>query len=359
MKPVKIAFVLLSNSRNPMPSTRISVLNLFPFLHAANFETKIVFEPDEGTESPDLSGLLPRILSEGCDIVYFQKVHGPSVVELALQLAQRGVKTVYGVCDLVNVTMAEATDATVVVTDYLKSLYPRHLQERVHVVHDGIERPDICKSEWRRGRGSASHPLHAVLVHSSDLRHLPVIGSPPPWLRLDIVGSYPPVGDVWQLLRVARWKLASMRSLSERSTFLRFMFDRRIRRHPWGPDDVYAKIVQADIGIIPLETGVGPKSGQLPPSWMVKSENRLTLKMSASLPVIATPIPSYEPVVEQGRTGFLAGSRREWFEFLEALRDPDLRQTMGLRARESVQERYSMEKQARLMIEILADLVAT
>src|SRR5437870_4093220 len=35
MTPVKIGFVLLSNSRNPLPSTRIAALNMVPFLRAA------------------------------------------------------------------------------------------------------------------------------------------------------------------------------------------------------------------------------------------------------------------------------------------------------------------------------------
>ena len=30
--PIKVGFVLLSNSRNPLPSTRIAGLNMFPFL---------------------------------------------------------------------------------------------------------------------------------------------------------------------------------------------------------------------------------------------------------------------------------------------------------------------------------------
>ena len=57
MTPVKIGFVLLSNSQHPIPSTRIAVLNMLPFLRAANFDPHIVFEPEYGTENPDVTDL--------------------------------------------------------------------------------------------------------------------------------------------------------------------------------------------------------------------------------------------------------------------------------------------------------------
>ena len=54
MAAIKIGFVLVSNSRRPIPSTRIAVLNMFSFLRAANFQPEIVFEPQEVTEKPDV-----------------------------------------------------------------------------------------------------------------------------------------------------------------------------------------------------------------------------------------------------------------------------------------------------------------
>src|SRR4051812_21128298 len=61
MTPVKIGFVLLSSSREPLPSTRIAVLNMIPFLRQARFEPHIVYEPESGTEQPELSGLARRL----------------------------------------------------------------------------------------------------------------------------------------------------------------------------------------------------------------------------------------------------------------------------------------------------------
>ena len=84
-----------------------------------------------------------RLLETGdFPLIIFQKIHGRSVEDLARRASGFGIKTVYMVCDILDVPMVEATHRTVAVTRYLKSLYPRHLQDRIHVVHDGIEHPE-------------------------------------------------------------------------------------------------------------------------------------------------------------------------------------------------------------------------
>src|SRR5438067_5349933 len=107
--PIKIGFVLLSNSRRPIASTRITALNMFSFLRDAHFAPHIVFEPPQPTETPDVSGLAPRLVAEGFRIVFLQKVHGPSVEALASDLSRAGISTVYSVCDLVKAAMTSAT----------------------------------------------------------------------------------------------------------------------------------------------------------------------------------------------------------------------------------------------------------
>jgi len=351
MTRVKIGFVLLSNSAHPIPSTRIAALNMFPFLLAADFEPHILFEPTEPTEAPDVSDLAERVLREGLRIVFFQKVRGSSAEKLARDLSALGINTVYAVCDYVDLRMVAATDTTLAVTDYLKSLHPPAFQPKIRVVHDGIEQSESYKTSWRTDRGSRRQPLRAVLVTSDNLDVLPVLGTPPDWLEVTIVGRYLPAGRAIQRLRDVRWTLAARRGTRERLAYLRFLGNRRIRCIPWDPVDVYDRMRQADIGIIPID----PKDN--PEGWNLKSENRLTMKMCAGLPVIATPIPSYEAVVEQGRNGFLARTQTDWLACLEALRDPALRRDVGERARESVIKKYSKEEQARRLIEVLLGLV--
>lgn len=349
---VKIGFVLLSNSRHPEPSTRVAVLNMFPFLRREGFDPHIVFEPMQGTPEPVLPDLSERLAAEGFRIVVFQKVHGDSVVAQLRRLRERGIATIYSVCDHVMPSMAEVTDATMVVTAYLGGLYPPHLQPRIHVVHDGIERPQVQKTQWNTARGSRRKPLASVLVTSLSLTQLPVIGRLPEWLSVKIVGRYPPARHRLQRLRETRWALARQGPQEQRQ-YLGFLLNRRIRRIAWDPSGVYDYLTDADIGIIPIDPGNEPGVDDPAATWRVKSENRLTLKMAVGLPVVATPIPAYEQVIDQGVNGFLARTPADWQQCLSALRDPGLRREMGERARASVLDRFGMAEQARRLVQVL------
>lgn len=352
----RIGFVLLSNARQAQPSTRISVLNMLPFLRAAGFETQIIHQPAQTCECPDLSALNARALSTKFDIVYFQKVHGPSAHRLAEELRAAGVRTVHGMCDRVYPEMTAATDATVVVTEHLRRQHPADFHERIHVVHDGIEHPDAFKSAVRGDRGSARRPLRAVLVTSSALAQLPVLSRPPPWLRLRIVGRYAPATQRVRRWNEYRWQLEQLRG-ARRLDYLRFLADRRIERFDWDPQRVYAQMQEADIGIIPVDIPAPSVIDPAEPVQALKSENRLTMKMAMALPVIATPIPAYLPVVDDGRNAFFARHVDEWMCRLEALRDPALRAAMGASARASVLERFSMASQAAALTTVLSSLL--
>lgn len=353
-KRFKIGFVLLSSVKNPIPSTRIAVLNMFPFLQAAQFDPHVVFEPTHNTETPDLSDLSAKLQAEGFEIVYFQKVHGDSAVALAQELHAYGIKTVFGVCDLVDEAMARTTDATITVTEHLKNLYPVQLQPKIFVVQDGIEQPARHKIDWGTHSGSRMQPLRAVLVTSVALDRLPVLDNPPSWLQVTIVGRYPAADDWQRRFREARWQFIGQPDWPARLDYLQFLTNPRIKRQAWNIDRVYAAMQQADIGIIPIETkeAHGAMTG-----WQVKSENRLTLKMAMGLPVIATPIPAYEPVIVQGQNGFLTNDKTEWLQALTALRDPSLRRSIGQQARRSALAGYSMELQAERLIAVLRGLM--
>lgn len=354
---MKIGFVLLSDPRQPIPSTRVAVLNLLPLMAARGVQTEIVFAPEQPSETPELPpGLFGAIRAAGLDIVVFQKVRGPSVLQLVRQLQSAGVRTAYVVCDLVEPQMAEATDATVLVTDFLRFLYPAGLQHKLHVVHDGIERPQALRAQVSDHRGSASRPLRAVLVTSAALHDLPELVSPPDWLEVTIVGHYPGRNDSRARIARARWTLAELQGLGAKLDYLRFLSDPRIRREAWAADGVYDHLARADIGIIPIDRVAASQTSAVA-AWQVKSENRLTLKMAMGLPVVATPIPAYLPVVEQGVNGFLATGRRQWLQALELLREPQARSVIGDAARSAVIGNFSLQAQAERLLAVLAGVV--
>jgi glycosyltransferase involved in cell wall biosynthesis len=348
---MKLGLVLPGPVHAPLPSTRVALLNVLPLLRAAGVESEVLHAPEASTETPTLALCADAIVQAGIATVVFQKVHGPSAVALARDLERRGVRTVFVVCDRIVPDMAEATSATACVTHHLAGLYPGHLAHKMHVVHDGIERPDVHKTAWRDDRGSPLRPLRAVLVTSSRLDELPGLGTPPPWLHVDIVGRYPPRHALGQRAR-EHWRAWQQRP-ERRGRQLRIALHPRVDLHAWHPDGVYERLLQADIGIIPVDRSPPLRTNEPPPDWSVKSENRLTLKMSVGLPVVATPIPAYEPVVRQGENGYLATTRQEWRDSLERLRDPAHRAAVGRAARERVHQPFSMAAQAERLLAVL------
>lgn len=349
MSALRLGFILCSPRTAALPSTRITVLNVLPLLAQAGMACEIVYEPAQASEMPPLDGLDAGALAARCDIVIFQKVRGAAAEALARDLRRAGVATITMICDRIDTAMAEITDATVVVTDYLKSLYPATLAERIHVVHDGIEHPAACKQSWSQRGSGWRDPLQAVLVTSDALARLPVLGAPPPWMRVRIVGNYPSWPGSLRLLRT-QWH---EQDPHERLDWLRFLLHPRIARVAWGADSVYRDMAAADIGILPIAPGQIKFGVEHHRVWQRKSENRLTLKMSMGLAVVATPIPAYEAVIEHGVNGMFANSPADWRACLEALRDPARRRAMGEAARASVSERYSMARQAALLIAVL------
>lgn len=357
MKRDGVGFALLSNPDRPLPSTRIAALNLFPALQLRGFRPLVSFAPAESGERPSIELSIEKLHAQGIACVVFQKVHGPAVERQVAALRAAGIRTLYLVCDLVEAGMAAATDATIVVTDYLRSLYPAELQHKIHVVHDGIERPDVEKHTWSEPGGDAGQPLRAVLVTSSALDRLPRLRRPPPWMHLRVVGRYPAVSNAprWRGLRDA---MVSRHKSGDRLERISFAMDSRVTCVPWTMEGAYEELRAAHVGLIPSEISTYIKPPHFPvPSWQVKSENRLTLMMSVGLPVVATPIPSYQAVIQHGHNGYLALDRGEWLRALDDLRDPARRAEVGRRARASVIERYSIDRQASRFIAVLDQIL--
>jgi glycosyltransferase involved in cell wall biosynthesis len=352
MTKIKIGFVLLSNRKDPIPSTRISVLNMLPYIEKSGYEPHILFEPDHGNEEPNLTGVVDRAITLGIDIVYFQKVRGRSAVETARQLSDRGIKTIYGVCDLVETEMAEVTDATVVVTDYLKSLYDARLQKKMFVVHDGIENPEIHVGQYREHSGSRRNPLRAVLVTSHELSEIPTIERAPKFISVNIIGDYKCYPYLYAAKRIY-WKFLSRPNWIDKLRYLRGLVQRDFVKTNWDIATVHQNMADCDIGIIPVDMTFDPLPQLNISRWQVKSENRLTLNMAMGLPVIASPVPSYKDIIVQGENGYLATTRDEWLACFEALRDPQRRSAIGRKGRESVIHRYSKEEQALKLLAVL------
>jgi glycosyltransferase involved in cell wall biosynthesis len=347
-----LGFVLLSPRERPMPSTRIATLNLFPMLRARGYEPAVLWEPPLPAEVPERLGIDALLQHGRPDIVAFQKVHGPAVLAAVRRLRGLGIRTLWIVCDLVDNAMAHETDATVASTPFLRSLFDPRLQHKIAVVHDGIEDDRLVAAS----AGADVRRPTALMVSSQDLTIVPVVGGGVRRWRIRILGPYSP--DPRQRLKASLRAAVDAARWSERYRVLKAACDRRISFLPWSLPAVASEVAHAQIGIIPIETNAGSMAeGTREPTWRVKSENRLTLLMGAALPVIATPIPSYEAVLRHGENGFFARTVSDWRLRFAQLRDPGLRREMGARARHSVLPAYSKERQADRLVAVLDTLI--
>jgi glycosyltransferase involved in cell wall biosynthesis len=107
---------------------------------------------------------------------------------------------------------------------------------------------------------------------------------------------------------------------------------------PWRADTEVEELRNLDVGLLPLPLNEWNKR---------KFYLKLVQYMALGIPAVCTPLGSNPEVVEQGRTGFLAGTDKEWIESLERLAtDADLRSERGDRAAEVAHARYTLQANA-------------
>jgi GT2 family glycosyltransferase/predicted negative regulator of RcsB-dependent stress response len=102
----------------------------------------------------------------------------------------------------------------------------------------------------------------------------------------------------------------------------------------------------ADVVLCPQRISVQP----------AKSNVKVTSAMDIGIPVIASPIQSYKEVIKNGENGFLCDKQEEWYDALVKLKDPKVREKIGLAGKESVKD-YSLISVARQWKELLGSTV--
>jgi glycosyltransferase involved in cell wall biosynthesis len=106
---------------------------------------------------------------------------------------------------------------------------------------------------------------------------------------------------------------------------------------PWAYDVEVPKLQEADIGVIPVK-----ENDWSPYKFFFKTVQFMSLGM----PVVASATGSNLEIIEDGVNGFLAKDEKDWHEKLKLLiENTDLRKQFGEKARQTVLERFDIEKQ--------------
>jgi glycosyltransferase involved in cell wall biosynthesis len=111
-----------------------------------------------------------------------------------------------------------------------------------------------------------------------------------------------------------------------------------VTARPWRSSTEVSDLQECDIGLMPLPDDPWARG---------KCGLKLLQYMGVGLPVVASPVGVNREIVQDDVTGFLATTEDDWVDRLERLiRDARMRQSMGMRGRQMLEERYSARQWA-------------
>jgi glycosyltransferase involved in cell wall biosynthesis len=110
----------------------------------------------------------------------------------------------------------------------------------------------------------------------------------------------------------------------------------RVRAQAWKPATGLADMAQFDIGIVPLDDT---------PFEQAKFPFKLLQYLALGLPAVSARVGTAATVIQDGENGLLVDSAATWRDALERLiTDADLRTRLGQAGRETVHQRYTLER---------------
>jgi len=114
---------------------------------------------------------------------------------------------------------------------------------------------------------------------------------------------------------------------------------------PWTMESEIDEIAQFDIGIMPLPDD----------EW---SRGKCAFKslqcMSLGIPTVCSNVGANRDVIEHGRNGFLATTTTDWIDYFKTLIDDrDTRERMGVEARKTIVNNYSMTHCSQLFAHVI------
>ena len=137
-------------------------------------------------------------------------------------------------------------------------------------------------------------------------------------------------------------------TVSNLSLTPRILIDHPTYLHPQDYPRLVKLILRGDIGISPLRIWDEDCFG--------KSANKIVSYMMLGIPTVATPVPAYQNVIDNGENGFLAEGKKEWLDAFEKLKDPKIRQKIGEAGFKSVVKKFSIQTIGQKWLKLLKSI---
>jgi glycosyltransferase involved in cell wall biosynthesis len=302
--------VLFFTHRNPQG---YRIQQYFPFLEARGFEVELC------TTQIGFFALLDRMRRS--DVVYVQRIlFGP----LKLSLVRRAAKfLIYDFDDAVMYgskgesgsrqrkfrNMVIGADAVFAGNRLLCGEAEKYRAEGIHYVPTVVDTAEYPVKK----RGKEDDPFTVGWIGSSStLKYLTAVEDLLLWVansprrRVKVIADKPPQieGDG-------------------------VIFER------WRKDHEKMALLSLDMGIMPLVDDIWSRG---------KCGLKLIQYMASGLPALAHPVGAAKEIITDGRDGFLEADTDGWRRVIELLSsDGELRAKVGERARQTVEERYSLK----------------
>ncbi|MFA4933404.1 MAG: glycosyltransferase family 4 protein [Candidatus Omnitrophota bacterium] len=126
-----------------------------------------------------------------------------------------------------------------------------------------------------------------------------------------------------------------------------FKYKDRVINEGWiPPQKIPDYLSRIDVGLLPLIQNTKFN--------IAKSPTKLFEYMSMAKPTVSSDIGEAPRIIQDNKNGFLAGDREEFIAKIERLiNEPALRNQMGVAARESIEEKYSLSVLGKELAEII------
>ncbi len=124
-----------------------------------------------------------------------------------------------------------------------------------------------------------------------------------------------------------------------------------VENEPWRLETEQSNLASFDIGIMPLWDSVWTRG---------KCGYKILQYMGVGTPAVASGVGVNSQIIASGENGFIARTEDDWVKSISALaEDAKLRRDFGLRGRELVERRYSLERFAHEYVDLLREVTAT
>lgn len=311
----RIGWIAIGNKNTG--STRIGVLNIHEGLIANRYSSTIISTNKVFGADIDLpeEEIKRRINDSKITKLIFQKVFSEKTQRIVKWCKEQNIKTVYACGDWHETPMWEIVDAVVVGSPYVKNyLLNEKNIKNVHYIDDALEIDLLCPIKNHTEKNTLTIGWYGNYMKVASLGNF--------YKELNIENS-----EMFIISNTPKnWPHQANCAMGDGLDI------------PWSTDNLVKILLdKVDVVIIPTEQGAPELKTN------AKTANRLTLSMALGIPVVAYPISSYIPLIDQGVNGFLCDSVKKWREALTYLKKSKNREAIGFADVSKIRENFNVK----------------